>query len=150
MPNTYSQIYIHTVFAVHGRGSVIPHSHEEELYKYIAGIIQERQMKSLIVGGMPDHVHILFSLNPSVAISNLMREVKASSSKFINDRQMIEGRFQWQTGYGAFSYSHSQIDSVYNYIARQKEHHRVRTFHEEYMEFLQRFGVSFDERFVSE
>ncbi|MGL6226066.1 MAG: IS200/IS605 family transposase [Thermoguttaceae bacterium] len=148
MANTYSQIYIHAVFAVYRRGAFIPAEHEVEIHKYIGGIIRERQMKLLALGGMSDHVHLLFALNPSVSISDIMRDVKAGTSKLINDKKMVAGRFQWQTGYGAFSCSHSQVESVYRYILGQKEHHRTKTFREEYIEFLEKFNVPYDEKYV--
>lgn len=148
MANTYSQIYFHAVFGVHRSCAFIPQNHEEEIHKYMAGIIREHQMKPIIVGGMPDHVHLFFSLPPSMAVSDIMRAVKSNSSKFINDKKMVLGRFQWQAGYGAFSYSHSLIDTVYQYILNQKAHHRTKTFREEYIDFLQKFDVAFDEKYV--
>jgi REP element-mobilizing transposase RayT len=150
MPNTYSQIYIQIVFAVKGRPNLIPKKHREELHKYITGIVQKREQKMLSIFCMPDHVHILVGLEPSIAISDLARDIKAGSSKFINDNGWIKGKFNWQEGFGAFSYSRSQIDSVIKYILNQEEHHKKKTFKEEYIDFLKKFEVEYDERYLFE
>ena len=150
MPGTFSQIYIQIVFAVKNRQSFIQPSFEEELYKYISGIINAKEQKSLAVNGMPDHVHLLVGLKPSMRISDLVRDVKNNSTNFINERGWMETHFSWQEGYGAFSYSQSQFGNVIDYIKNQKEHHRKRTFKEEYLSFLKMFNVSFEEKYLFE
>lgn len=148
MPNTYTQIYLQTVFAVKHRHGLIQLAWKEDLYRYITGIVQNQGHKLLAVNGMPDHVHIFMGINPKQSISDLMQDIKGDSSKWINDRQLTKGRFEWQSGYGAFSYGHSQIDTVVKYIQNQEDHHRKRTFMEEYMEFLRKFDVPYDERYI--
>jgi REP element-mobilizing transposase RayT len=150
MPNTYSQIYIQIIFAVQGRQNLVESKNREELQKYITGIVQERKHKMLAVYCMPDHTHCLVGLNPSSSVSDLTRDIKAISSKFINDKKWIKGKFHWQEGFGAFSYSKSQIDSVIKYISKQEEHHRKKTFREEYLEFLKIFEIEFDEKYLFE
>jgi putative transposase len=150
MANTYSQIYIHIVFVVKGRQNLIPKSKREELQRYITGIVQNRGQKMLAVFCMPDHSHILTGLKPSIALSDLVRDIKAGSSNFINDNKWVNGKFSWQEGFGAFSYSRSQIDTVIKYILRQEEHHRRRTFKEEYIELLKKFEVEYDEKYLFE
>lgn len=148
MANTYSQIYIQVVFAVAGRASVMPREHKEELHRYITGVVTRHGQKLIAVNSMPDHVHLLTGLKPDCALSDLVRDVKAASSKLIHERQWVPGRFAWQEGFGAFSYSHSQLGDVVRYIERQEEHHAKRTFAEEYLEFLQRYAVEYDPRYV--
>ena len=148
MSNTYSQIYIQIVFAVKGRENLISKNNREELQKYITGIIQNRGQKMLAIFCMPDHTHILIGLKPSIAISDLVRDIKAGSSNFINDRKWVKGKFNWQEGFGAFSYSISQIDTVVNYILNQEEHHRKTTFKQEYLNFLEKFEIAYDERYL--
>ena len=150
MTNTYHQIYIQSVFAVKHRGAVIDKSWKQELLGVIGNLINETCCKTIIVNGTEDHVHCLLGLKPVVSISELIKTVKAKSSKYINDHKLTKASFEWQEGYGAFSYSHSQIDDVYHYVANQEEHHRKQTFKEEYLEFLKRFEISFDERYVFE
>ncbi len=150
MPGTYSQIYIQIVFAVNGRDNLILEPWRTELHKYISGIITNRNQKSIIVGGVTDHVHIFVGLRPSMAISDLVRDVKNNSTNFINKRKFVKGRFSWQESFGSFSYSHSHIDSVYKYILNQEEHHRKQTFQEEYISFLEKFAVDYDERYLFE
>ena len=150
MPNTYSQIYIQIVFAVKGRENLIPKNHREELHKYITGIVQNRKHKMLSIFCMPDHTHILVGLNPSAAISDLARDIKAVSSKFINEKQWMRGKFNWQEGFGAFSYSRSQINDVIQYILNQEAHHKRKTFKEEYLDFLKKFEIDFDDRYLFE
>jgi REP element-mobilizing transposase RayT len=150
MAGTFSQLYIQIVFAVKGRDNVIIKPWSDELYKYISGIITAKGHKSIIVNGMPDHVHAFIGLKPSMAISDLVRDIKNNSSKFINERLFVGERFQWQEGYGAFSYSHSQIQSVYNYILNQEKHHKRKTFREEYLEFLNKFEVKHDDKYLFE
>lgn len=150
MPGTFSQIYIQIVFAVQGRQNFIKPSFEEELYKYISGIINGREQKSLAVNGMPDHVHILVGLRPSMRISDLVRDIKNNSTNFINERDWLKDHFSWQEGYGAFSYSQSQFGNVIEYIKNQKQHHQKRTFRQEYLAFLKKFNVSFEEKYLFE
>jgi REP element-mobilizing transposase RayT len=148
MANTYTQIHIHAVFAVQNRMSLINKSWQERLYKYIIVVIQKHGHKVLSISGMPDHIHILFGFRPTQALSNLIQEVKRDSSEWINKEKLVMGRFSWQEGYGAFSYSKSQISEVINYIETQELHHRKHTFREEYLEFLRKFDIEYDERYV--
>jgi putative transposase len=148
MANTYTQIYIHIVFAVEGRQNIIPKRHKEELHKYITGIIQNKNQKLIAINCMPDHVHILIGMNSSIALSDLVRDIKSSSSKFINEKRWIAGRFNWQEGYGAFSYSRSQLDAVIRYITNQEEHHSNKTFRDEYIDFLKKFDVDYDAKYL--
>ena len=148
MANTYSQIYIQVVFAVQGRLNLITEKHREELQKFIAGIIKNRQQKLMAIYCMPNHTHILLSLNPNVTLSDLMRDIKAGSSKFINEKGWVNGKFSWQEGYGAFSYSQSQTQQVTNYILNQKEHHSRKSFKEEYTDFLNRFQIDYKSEYL--
>lgn len=150
MAGTYSQLYIQVVFAVSRRQNLIHPVWKDELYKYMSGIIQGKGQKSIIVNGMPDHIHAFIGLKPSMAISDLVRDIKNNSSNFINDRKWVEGKFAWQEGYGAFSYSRRDMGNVYNYILNQEEHHRRKSFREEYLDFLNEFEVEFDERYLFE
>jgi putative transposase len=150
MAGTYSQIYLQVVFAVKGRENLIAQSWKDELHKYIAGIIREKEQKPIIVNGMSDHIHAFVGLKPSMRISDLVRDVKNNSSKFINEKGFIRGKFSWQEGYGVFSYSHSHIGKVYNYILNQEEHHRKKTFKDEYLELLKKFEIEFKEEYVFE
>lgn len=148
MAGTYSKIYIQIVFAVKGRGNYLQSKWSEEVYKYIAGIINGKNQKPIIVNGYKNHIHILIGLKPSIAVSDLVRDIKNNSSKFINERKFVLGKFSWQEGYGVFSYSHSQLDGVYQYILKQEEHHRIKTFKEEYLEFLKDNEIEYDDRFL--
>ncbi len=150
MANTYSQIYIQVVFAVKGRQNLISKDWKDELYKYITGICTNNQQKLIAINGVADHIHILIGLKPAMALSDLIREIKTSSSKFISEKGWIKGNFNWQEGYGAFSYSHSQLDNVIAYIQNQEIHHQTKTFKEEYLAFLDKFDVSFEERYLFE
>ena len=150
MAGTFSQIYIQIVFAVKGRENLIGNHWKDELHKYISGIITNKGQKSIIVNGVSDHVHIFVGLKPAMAISDLVRDIKNNSSNFINDKKFINGKFSWQEGYGAFSYAHSQIDNVYNYILNQEEHHKKKTFKEEYLDFLQKFEIEYNEKYLFE
>ena len=143
MAGTFSQLYIQTVFAVKGRENLIDKKWRDELYKDISGIITGKGQKSIIVNGVADHIHCFIGLKPSMSISDLMRDVKNNSSKFINEKGFIKGKFSWQEGYGAFSYSHSQIEQVYNYILNQEMHHQKKTFKDEYLEFLSRYEIDY-------
>lgn len=148
MASTYSQIYIQYVFAVKGRQNLLHKAWREEVFKYISGIIKAKDQKPIIVNGVADHVHVFVGLKPSMCISDLVRDIKNNSSKFINEQGWINGKFSWQEGYGAFSYAHSQIDNVYHYILNQEEHHHKKTFKEEYLEFLQKFEVEYDDKYL--
>ena len=148
MPSTFSQIYIQIVFAVKARNSLINSSWEEELYKYITGIVQNKGQKMLAINGMPNHIHIFIGMRPSCCLSDLVREIKKSSNAFIKEKQFIKYKFEWQEGYGAFSYSHSALDNVIKYIKNQKEHHKVKTFREEYVDFLEKFKVEYKEQYL--
>ena len=148
MANTYTQIHIHTVFAVQNRLTLIKKQWQDELYKYISGIITNNGHKLLQIGGVSDHVHILFGMRPVQSLSDLMKKIKESSSLWINQKQLVMGKFSWQEGYGAFSYGKSQIDNVVKYIQQQEQHHKKRSFTEEYLELLKLFGIEFDERYI--
>ncbi|GHT43289.1 transposase [Bacteroidia bacterium] len=148
MANTFTQIHIHTVFAVQNRGSLINKSWQERLYKYIIAIMQKHGHKVLSIGGMPDHVHILFGFRPTQALSNLIQEVKRDSSEWITKEKLVRGQFSWQEGYGAFSYSKSHISQVASYIENQEEHHKKKTFLDEYRKILDDFELEYDERYV--
>lgn len=148
MANTYTQIHIQVVFAVQNRRSLIAPVWKEELYRYITSIVQTPGHKMLRINGMPDHLHILFGMRPTQALSDLVQHVKQDSSKWINEKGFVRGRFSWQEGYGAFSYSKREVPNVIAYIQDQEEHHRVRTFQEEYVEFLKDFEIEHDERYI--
>jgi REP element-mobilizing transposase RayT len=148
MPNTYTQLYIHYVFAVQGRPNVIQAKHREELHKFITGIVQKRGHKMIAIFCMPNHIHILIGLHPDMSVSDLARDIKAGSSGFINDRKWVQGKFNWQEGFGAFSYSRSQLNKVIKYILSQEEHHRKKTFKEEYLDLLDKFGIEYDSKYL--
>ena len=150
MANTYSQISNHAVFAVKYRENIISELWRDELHKYISGIVNELGAKSLAVGGWNDHIHIFFGLQPSLSISDFMKVVKTNSSKWVNENEFVKGKFQWQEGYGAFSYAKSQRDVVIKYIMNQEEHHQRKTFREEYIEMLKNFDVEYDEKYLFE
>ena len=148
--STYSQIYIQIIFAVKSRDSLINPSWEEELYKYISGIIKNKEQKMLAINGMPDHIHFFIGMKPFCCLSDLVREVKKSSSDFIKEKKLSKYKFQWQEGYGAFSYSHSNLDNVIRYIENQKNHHKKQTFKDEYIEFLTKFEIEFKNEYLFE
>lgn len=150
MPGTFSQIYIQVVFAVKGRQNLVLPSFEEELYRYIAGIIGKKGQKSLAVNGMPDHVHLLAGLKPSIAIADLVRDIKNNSTNFVNEKNWLPKKFNWQEGYGVFSYSESNYGKVIDYIKHQKQHHSKQNFRQEYTGFLKKFNVSYDEKHLFE
>lgn len=150
MAGTFSQIYIQIVFAVKGRENLIGKQWNEELNKYIAGIIKGKEQKSIIVNGMSDHIHAFIGLRPAMAISDLVRDVKNNSTNFINEKEFVKGKFSCQDGYGAFSHSHSQIETVYKYILNQEAHHKKRTFREEYIDLLRKFEIKYDEKYLFE
>ena len=148
MAGTFSQLYIQVVFAVKGRENLIVNPWKDELYKYISGIIKGKEQKPIIVNGMPDHIHAFIGLKPSIAISDLVRDIKNNSSKFINERKLVRGKFSWQEGYGVFSYSHSHIQNVYEYILNQQEHHKKKTFRDEYIDFMRKFEIEYNEKYL--
>ena len=150
MANTYTQINIQSVFAVKGRENILKENFREDLFRYISGILRQKGTFPLAVNGWKDHVHIFFELPPVLSVSDILREVKASSSKWINENRFVPGRFEWQEGYSAFSYSRSQRDGIIKYIIGQKEHHRTRTFREEYMDLLKEFEMEYDARYLFE
>jgi len=148
MAGTYSQIYIQAVFAVKGRENLINASWENELFKYISGIITKKGQKSIIVNGMLDHVHVFIGLKPSMSVSDIIRDIKNNSSNFVNDNKFVNNKFSWQEGFGAFSYGQSQIKNVYDYIFNQKSHHQKRSFKQEYFALLKLFEIEFDEKYL--
>lgn len=150
MANTYHQVYLQTVFAVKYRATVIDKVWKHELFAVMGNLINETGCKNIIVNGVEDHVHCFVGLKPAIAISELMKTVKAKSSKYINDHKLTKKRFEWQIGYGVFSYSQSQVDRVYKYIANQEQHHKKQSFRQEYISFLDKFKIPYDERFLFE
>jgi REP-associated tyrosine transposase len=150
MANTFSQIYIQTVFAVENRQSLITPDFKEDLYKYMTGIVKNQGQKLIAINGMPDHVHILIGLKPAMALADLVREIKADSTNYINDQKFVRGHFNWQEGYGAFSYGHSQLDTIIRYIQKQEMHHHKRSFKSEYLSLLRKFDIAFDDKYVFE
>ena len=148
MANTYSQILIHVVFTVKGRANLIDKKWRSDLHKYISGIITSKGQKSIIVNGVGDHIHCFIGLKPSMSLSELIRDVKNNSSKFINENQLVKGKFQWQEGFGAFSYATSQVKNVYNYILNQEEHHKKSTFKEEYIDLLETYEVEYEDDYL--
>jgi putative transposase len=150
MANTYSQIYIHIIFAVQNRDALIHPYWEAELFKYITGIVQNKGQKMLAINGTQNHIHIFIGLKPDCRISDLVREIKKSSNAFIKEKHFTRFPFRWQEGYGAFSYADSQLDIVVKYILNQKEHHRKITFQEEYLKFLEKYTVDFDPQYLFE
>lgn len=150
MANTYSQLYIQIVFAVKGRQNLISKKWKDEIYKYITGIITNKKQKLIAINGMPDHIHILVGIKPDTSLSDLVRDIKSNSSKFVNEQKWINGKFEWQTGFGAFSYGHSQLSHVIKYIENQEEHHKTKTFKEEYIAFLKLFNIDFKNEYLFE
>ena len=148
MANTYHQIYLQTVFAVKYRKAAIDKEWKGNLFGVIGNLINETKCNTIIVNGVEDHVHCLIGLKPVIPVSELMKTVKAKSSKYINDLQLTPQRFEWQEGYGVFSYGQSQLDKVYKYILNQELHHRKQTFREEYLEFLKNFKIEYDEQYI--
>jgi putative transposase len=148
MANTFTQIYLHLVFAVQNRVSLIHPDWKDELYKYITGIVQNNGHKLIAINGMPNHLHIATGYKPHQLIPDLLQDIKGSSSKWINKEKFVKGKFSWQEGYGAFSFSHSHIDRVVKYIINQDQHHKKQTFREEYIQLLKKYDVLFDERYI--
>ena len=148
MANTYTQIYIQIVFAVEGRQNLIDPVHNDELQKYMTGIVKAQRQKLIAINNLPDHVHILIGQRPDSDLSELVGDIKSGSTNFINRERWVRGRFNWQEGFGAFSYSHSQLSTVIRYIQNQQRHHCKRSFHDEYVRLLDRFDVPYDERYI--
>ena len=148
MANTYSQIYIQIVFAVEGRQNLIDPQRDDELQKYITGIVTAQRQKLIAINNMPDHAHILIGQRPDSMLSDLVGDIKAGSTNFINRNRWVKGRFNWQEGFGAFSYSRSQLDTVISYVQNQQKHHKKRSFRDEYVALLDKFDVPYDERYI--
>lgn len=148
MPNTYSQIYLQFIFAVKGRDAIISEDWEDELYKYITGIVQNTGNKMLAINGVSDRIHFVIGYNPNTRIPDLIREIKKASNKFIKEKRFVRSNFQWQEGYGVFSYSKSHLDAVIKYVQNQKTHHAKRTFRDEYFDLLNRYEIDYSEEYV--
>jgi len=148
MANTYTQIYIHVVFAVERRQNLIQPEHNDELQKYIAGILSAQKQKLIAINNMPDHMHLLIGLRPNSSLSELVGDVKTGSSNFINRKRWVAGRFSWQEGFGVFSHSRSQLDDAAGYIKNQQKHHARKTFREEYVQLLEKFEVDYDPKYI--
>ncbi len=148
MANTFTQIYLHLVFAVQNRVSLIQPEWEDELYKYITGIVRNNGHKLIDINGMPNHLHIAVGYKPHQLIPDLLQDIKGNSSRWINEKKFMNGKFSWQAGYGAFSFSHSHIDAVVNYINNQRQHHKKKSFREEYIQLLKKYDVPYDEKYV--
>lgn len=148
MANTHTKIYLHIVFAVQNRNSLIQPEWKDELYKYITGIIKNNGHKLIAINGTPDHLHIAIGYKPHQLIPDLLQDIKGDSAKWINKNKIIRGKFNWQAGYGAFSFSHSHLDAVIKYINNQEKHHKKKTFREEYIELLKRYDVEYDEKYI--
>lgn len=149
-PGTFTQLYVHLVFAPKYRERLLIKEIRPEVFSYMSGIITNRKHKSIIINGMADHMHILLGLNPDDKISDLVACLKRESSSFINQKNWFRGKFHWQDGYGGFSYGRSQLDKIYNYIKNQELHHEKRTFREEYLELLKKFEIEFEEKYLFE
>jgi len=148
MANTYTQIHIHAVFAVQNRMSLLSKTWEQRLYQYIAGIIQNQNHKLIAINGMPDHIHVLFGMRPTQSLAELMQDIKGDSSRWINENKLVTGKFSWQEGYGAFSYSKSQLSAVTRYIENQEQHHKKLSFIDEYSKILTDLSIPFDEQYI--
>jgi putative transposase len=150
MPNTFSQIYLQFVFAVKHRESLIAKEHKEELHQYITGLVTNRKAKMLAVHCMPDHLHLFVGFKPVTSISDFVKEIKVESNEFINSKKWVKGKFSWQEGYGVFSYSHSHIDNVIQYVMNQEVHHQKKTFRQEYDAMLRKFEIQYEEKYSFE
>ena len=147
-PGVFTQLYIHIIFAVKFRDGLLKEEYRKEIFSYMSGIVTNLKHKSIIINGVDDHVHIFLGLNPAKSISDTVREIKRSSSIFINEKKWFKKKFNWQEGYGGFSYGKSQIDKVYNYIQNQEQHHKKQTFRNEYIAFLKKFEIEYDQQFL--
>jgi len=148
MTATYSQIFIQIVFSVKSRKNLIPEENLEEVFEYITGIIRNKGQKPIIVGGVSNHLHVFIGLKPGITVSGLVRDIKNNSTNFINQQDWIREKFAWQNGFGAFSYGNSQVEQVFNYIKNQAEHHKTKTFREEFLAFLQKFNVDYEMKYL--
>jgi REP element-mobilizing transposase RayT len=148
MPNTFSQIYLQFVFAVRNRQYLISREYKEELHKYITGLVANRKAKMLAIHCMPDHVHLFVGFKPVISIADFVKEIKVASNEFMNHQKRLKGNFAWQEGYGVFSYSHSHITTVIEYINNQEKHHQKKSFKQEYHEFLEKFQIPFEEKYL--
>jgi putative transposase len=148
MANTYTQIHIHLVFAVRWRAGLVKAEWKDKLYAYITGIIQHYDHKVLAINGMPDHVHILFGMRPVQSLSDLKQDIKASSSKWINEKRFVKGKFEWQSGFGAFAVSKPEVGNVIRYIRNQEDHHGREAFRDEYRRMLEAYDVAYDDRYI--
>ena len=148
MPNTYTQIHLHLIFAVQNRRSLIQNSWKDRLYEYITGVVQINTHKMIIINGMPDHLHIVIGMRPTQSLSDLMQDIKGNSSRWINDNKLVTGKFNWQESYGAFTYSIKEKDIIINYIKNQKEHHKSESFYEEFKRLLVDNKIEFDEKYL--
>ncbi|WP_442902264.1 IS200/IS605 family transposase [Flavobacterium sp. C4GT6] len=148
MANTYTQIHLQFVFAIKYRASLISPVWKKELYLYISGIVENNGHKLLAINGMPDHIHIFIGMRPTQSVSDLLQDIKRNSSLWINKKGFVKGKFEWQEGYGAFSYSKSHVQNVINYIHKQEEHHKKQSFKEEYLEFLKKFDIDYNEKYI--
>lgn len=148
MANTYTQLYYHVVFVVKRRRNLIQSKWKTELYKYIVGIVNNKNHKIVVINGMPDHIHILLRAKPDINLSHIMRDIKANSSRYINQRKWVRGKFEWQVGFAAFTVGYSQVDMVINYIERQEEHHIKQSFRQEYISFLKDNGIAYDTQYI--
>jgi REP element-mobilizing transposase RayT len=149
-PDAYTQFYIQLVFAVKNRDAVLNSKIRPRVFEYMSGILTNLKHKAIIINGIHNHVHVFYGMNPKISVSDTIHDLKRSSTLFINQNKLCKCNFSWQEGYGGFSYSKSQVQNVYNYILNQEMHHKKRTFHEEYVEFLQRFDIDFNEKFLFE
>jgi putative transposase len=150
MANTYTQLYVQVIFSPKGRQNLIRNSIKNQVYKYIAGIIKNKDQKLMVINGMPDHIHLFLGFSPDIAISDLVGVIKSSTSGFINDQKLVYGKFSWQRGFGAFTYSKSQVMRVISYIQNQEQHHRRKSFREEYLELLRKFNVEYRNEYLFE
>jgi len=148
MANTYTKMHLQFVFAVKYRKSLIAPSWKDEMYKYITGIIQNQDHKLLAINGMPDHIHILVGMRPAQSVSDLLQDIKSGSSKWVNEQNFCKEKFEWQSGFGAFSYGASQVSQVIRYIENQEQHHMQVSFREEYMSFLEKFEIEYNEKHI--
>ena len=148
MTATFSQIFIQIVFSVKNRKNMIPQENLEEVFEYITGIIRNKGQKPIIVGGISNHLHVFIGLKPGITVSGLVRDIKNNSTNFINQQDWIRKKFAWQNGFGAFSYGNSQVEQVFNYIKNQAEHHKTKTFREEFLAFLQKFNVDYEMKYL--
>ncbi|MBO7433722.1 MAG: IS200/IS605 family transposase [Salinivirgaceae bacterium] len=148
MANTYTQLFVHFVFAVQNRQALISKTWKDELYKYITGIVTNKGHKLLSIGGVADHIHVLIGVSPNQSVSSLVADIKRSSSLWINERNLTAGKFAWQEGFGAFSYGKSQVHDVCEYIENQEEHHKIQSFRDEYIKFLELFGIDYNKDYI--